>query len=668
MEILLPLLCLAFVIVAATLIHKAFPVLPLPLLQIWLGVLFAMLPIPLELEFEPEVFMVCLIAPILFGDARHASRKELWQFKKPILSLALFLVVFTVFGIGYVIHWLMPSIPLAAAFALAAVLSPTDAVAVQSLAHGRKLPKGLMSILEGESLLNDAAGLVTFKAALAVMLTGVFSFKYVTLNFIFVAIGGIVVGFILGLLVVNFRMFLRRKGLEDVNSIVTIQLMTPFVIFLLAEELHVSGILAVVVAGIIHGIERDRLQQTTTKLQIISTNTWSVFSYIMNGLVFVLLGLLLPKVIEGLNHSGESSIGYSLGIAALVFVALFIARFLWVFLFRRDFENPVLKQDKKGSETSRLAYSFAATVCGVHGTISLATALSIPLLLPSGEAFPMRDTILFISATVILLSMLAAVIAIPFLGNHEGVEHEVEDETMSLKDAEAYIANHTIQMLTSGINRENKRETMTVIRQLEEKLRLESGVEISGNAIREFQEIGRLAEQSKLSELIAAEKVPAELHDVFAMIAKPPHSAGLMARVKHFFLRMRLNKFYEMYQDIDPAELPEKFKRLPELLQQMKLVQKEMKRAAIEAIKDHSTNEHRLEALFVLQRYTRRIDELKEQEEEQYLQQLKLVQVRSIQIRRDAIQQLEETEQISSSTKVELLQLINYEEMLMLEG
>ncbi|OCT12984.1 Na+/H+ antiporter [Paenibacillus pectinilyticus] len=679
MELLLPLLIVAAVIVAATLFNKRYPQIPLPFYLIGLGALVSWLPfVPTDFEFEPEAFMVCLIAPILFGDGRVISRKELWKYRKPILSMAIWLVVFTVIGIGFFIHYLIPSMPLPVAFALAAVMSPTDAVAVKSMTRGRTFPKGLMPILEGESLLNDAAGLVSFKVALGVVMTGVFSVRSATWEFLLVAIGGCIVGLVLGAVLVNFRLFLRKKGLEEVHSLVTIQLMTPFVIYIVAEEIGVSGILAVVVAGIVHGLERDRLQQTTTKLHIISTNTWSILSYILNGLVFALLGLLLPEVITGLIHSGETSLVKALGLAVLIYAALAVARYLWVFIFHHDFMPESLPEKSYQTKAKRRAYALAASLCGVHGTITLATALSIPFELSVGVPFPLRNTILFISASVILISMLTATLAMPFLGKSETVA-EPNQAAMSLKEASIHLANKTIQVLKSEKSAANIESTLAVVQQLEEQIRIEShgSVKLSGSHIRELQQIGREAEAARLSELIEEGVVSPQLQTVFALLHQPQSESLFLARLQYLWVRFKLNLLNRRIRQHRRGGLSEKYRSVTEMFDALQTIEKQLQQAAVAAIRKEQSAEHKLESLLVIQHYTRLLkhgggsnpsEHHKEHSEADFLHQLRLVQLRSVQIRRDGIQELEECEQISTSTVHELLQAINYEEMLILEN
>ncbi|MNZ43043.1 Sodium, potassium, lithium and rubidium/H(+) antiporter [compost metagenome] len=231
-------------------LNRFIPFIPVPLLQIILGTLVALLPSGLHMELNTELFLVMFIAPLLFNDGKRTPREDLWNLRSPILLLALGLVFVTVFAGGYLIHWLIPSIPLPAAFALAAILSPTDAVAVGALAGRIHLPKGIMRLLEGESLMNDASGLVAFKFAVAATVTGVFSITDAALSFLWIAIGGLVCGAVLSFIIVWIRMFIRRLGMEDVTIHMLIQILTPFLIYIITEEFGLSGILAVVAGGI----------------------------------------------------------------------------------------------------------------------------------------------------------------------------------------------------------------------------------------------------------------------------------------------------------------------------------------------------------------------------------------------------------------------------------
>src|SRR4051812_18105446 len=330
MELFLIVLLLLATIGISNFVNHFVPFIPVPLFQIALGVLLVVFPLGIHVPMEPELFFVLFIAPLLFHDGKNVSRHALWKLRKPILLLALGLVFVTVFAIGYLIYWLIPSIPLPAAFALAAILSPTDVVAVSAISSRVKIPQTIMHLLEGEGLMNDASGLVAFKFAVAATVTGVFSLAEASWSFLVISIGGMVAGAVLSFLIIQLKIFIRRLGMEDVTIHMLIQLLPPFVIFYLAEHFHLSGILSVVIAGIVHTIYRDRDQSPAMKLQLVSHSTWTVLIYILNGLVFVLLGLQVPDVIseifkDPLFNNWEVS-KYIFIIAA----SLFILRFMWI--------------------------------------------------------------------------------------------------------------------------------------------------------------------------------------------------------------------------------------------------------------------------------------------------------------------------------------------------
>ena len=392
-----------------------------------MGAVISFLPFHLSLDFHSELFMICIIAPLSITEGKNTSRKEMLELHKPILLLAFGLVFVTVFAGGFFIHWLIPDMPLAVAFALAATITPTDAVAVQSITKGLKLPGNMMPILEGESLFNDAAGIVAFKVALAAALTGVFSIKDASLNFIFVSLGGIIIGLLLGYLIVKLRLFLRVHGLEEISMSIVIELITPFAIYMVAEEFHVSGILAVVTAGVIHGIERDRLQSSTTKLQIISTNTWSVLGYLLNGLVFTLLGFMIPSV----YHEIESGLnrGNLFGISVLIVLLLLVIRFIWVYIlhdtFTKNRVNPLEQfimsrvhpednndADGKMCQNHYMPFDISLRHSWNHyfGYRFIHTIFYMRMTLCSR-----CNTVLFIAACVILLSVLLATFLLPIL-------------------------------------------------------------------------------------------------------------------------------------------------------------------------------------------------------------------------------------------------------------
>lgn len=683
MEFIISFLMLVFVIVISTVLSKKFTRIPLALFQITLGALASWLPLHISLEFEPEVFMICLIAPLLFGDARVTSRKELWVYRKPIVLLAIGLVIITVIGLGYFIHLLLPSLPLAAAFALAAVLSPTDAVAVKSITRGLKLPKGLMAILEGESLLNDAAGIVSFKVALAVVLTSVFSVESAALNFVFVSVGGFVAGLLLGFGFVRLRLTLRQLGFEEVNSLVAIQLITPFVIYILAEELHVSGILAVVAAGIIHGIERDRLKQTSTKIQLTSMTTWSVLSYILNGLVFVLLGFLLPDVLQGLIASKEVTLGLALGLTLVITACLFIIRYVWVYLLHRNFAvheeaDGEIGHDSTNNrldvkQTSRSRYAFLAATCGIHGTITLATALSIPYELPNGSPFPLRDTILFIASGVILLSLIFATVILPLISKNPE-ENTVVETTLSSEAANTLIINRTSQFLRTSASGPTP-ALVKVLADLEEQLRyIKTGriLRYSSTTLKHLQNIARDAEKKKLQQMIHEGLLSPQLEILFPIFHQPQELYSVRSTFRRWWNRFKLNRFKQrlkMFEQAAPgSEMYKRSQKAADLINELHKVEGVLQAAAAQALRLAASDANRPEVLVLMKYYSQKNqqDDAVIADSDGYEQQLKNLQLQSIQFKRDLIQELGESEQISENLVYELLQPINYDEMLLL--
>ncbi|MCL2852214.1 MAG: sodium:proton antiporter [Defluviitaleaceae bacterium] len=295
-------LLLAFImlglIVISNLLLKAVPQVSLPLHQIFLGVLLGFFPISQAFHLETEMFMLLFVAPLLFMDSKHTQNRDLWKYKTPILLLALGLVFSTTMIVGPFISWMIPGLPLAASFALAAILSPTDAVSVKAISGKIKMPHNIHTIIEGESLLNDASGLVAFKFALAAQLTGVFSLWVAGADFILLSIGGIAVGVGLMYAVMLVTRKLVSLGVEDASVFTLIQIITPFVAFLAAEHFEFSGVLAVVGAGIFASMNRARIitmQEAHTRF--VAEGAWSTLLFVLNGLVFVLLGMQLPHIV-----------------------------------------------------------------------------------------------------------------------------------------------------------------------------------------------------------------------------------------------------------------------------------------------------------------------------------------------------------------------------------
>ncbi|MEK8127137.1 Na+/H+ antiporter [Paenibacillus filicis] len=454
MELFLLVLIMLGLIGVSNVVNRFVPFIPIPLIQIALGVIIALTPAAEQVELNPELFFVLFIAPLLFNDGKRTPREELWKLRAPILLLALGLVLATVFTVGPFIHWLIPDIPLAAAFALAAILSPTDAVAVGSLAGRIRLPGRIMRLLEGEALMNDASGLVAFKFAIGAAVTGLFSVSEAAVSFVLIAVGGLLMGALTAFLLIWLRVYIRRLGMEDVTVHMLVLIMTPFIIYLIAEEVGVSGILAVVAGGIVSAIERDRSESASAELRIVSENTWSVILFILNGLVFIILGLEIPSVASVIIQDQAYENGRVVGYIFLITVVLLALRFVWVYLF---------------ASGRNLHTSLLTALSGVRGAVTLAGAFSIPLIITGGGPFPQRDLIIFLSAGVILLTLVVASGLLPLLSK-QPKEDSASGQAASESSVQIQVLEAGLKTLREHITDDNRPAALSIITQYHQQL------------------------------------------------------------------------------------------------------------------------------------------------------------------------------------------------------
>lgn len=466
LDIFLVVLVLLTIIAISNIVNRFIPFIPVPLIQVALGILAASFPQGLHFELNTELFFVLFIAPLLFNDGKRTPRAELWNLRAPILLLALGLVFATVIVGGYTIHWMIPAIPLAAAFGLAAILSPTDVVAVSALSGRVKMPKGILRLLEGEGLMNDASGLVAFKFAIAAAVTGAFSLAQAAVSFVFISLGGLLCGVVISFLIIRFRLFLRRLGMQDVTMHMLIQILTPFVIYLAAEEIGVSGILAVVAGGITHAVEQDRLESTMIKLQIVSSSTWNIILFILNGLVFVILGTQIPDVISVIFNDTAISNMKVIGYILVITFTLMLLRFLWVLFFWNGkwFFNKDQNIYKPGLRSTLLI-----SISGVRGAVTLAGSFSIPYFLEDGTPFPERNLILFLAAGVILCTLVIATVVLPILTEKE---EEDEERNKKLLTARRKLIKTALQTIKEDMNETNKTASLAVIAEYNEKMKI----------------------------------------------------------------------------------------------------------------------------------------------------------------------------------------------------
>lgn len=450
MEIFFTILILTLVVSLSGVAARIIPFqIPLPLVQIAMGALLAWPTFGLHVDFDPELFLVLFIPPLLFADGWKTPTSEFLHHGREILGLALVLVLITVVGIGYLIYWLVPGIPLLAAFALAAVLSPTDAVALSGIVGEGRIPKKIMAILQGEALMNDASGLVSLKFAVAVAMgTMVFTVSGASIEFLKVAIGGLLAGIaICWLYGKSLRLFSRWSG-DDPATQTVLLLLLPFASYLIAEHIGVSGILAAVAAGMT--ISRSGIiRQAPLAMRLRANSVWQMLEFVFNGMVFLMLGLQLPGILEISVHQADADPNVELwalfASVVMIYVALMIVRFGWLWTMRLISRTALKKRPMEFSSYSTREL-LIASFAGVRGAITLAGVLSIPLLLTNGDDFPARYELVFLATGVILFSLLVGVVVLPLLlRGVEGIDKTVHRREVQM--ARAVMAGTAIESL-----------------------------------------------------------------------------------------------------------------------------------------------------------------------------------------------------------------------------
>ena len=677
MEIFETLLIFVALVIVSSFVHTFIPKVPLAFIQIFLGMILYLTPIPVEFNFDSELFMVTLIAPLLFVEGVNVSRVHLRKYIKPVMMMALGLVITTVIGVGLFIHWIWPELPIGAAFAIAAILCPTDAVAVQAITKGKVLPKGSMTILEGESLLNDAAGIISFKIAVGVLITGTFSIFDAIQQFLIASIGGAIVGLIIGMALVRFRLTLMRRGIENINMFTFIQLLTPFVTYLIAELFHASGIIAAVVAGLVHGFERDRIAQTRTQLQMSYNHTWSILGYVLNGFVFSILGFLVPEVIVKIIKTEPHNLLFLIVITLLVALAVYLFRFVWVYVLYpyfylsvSPFQKMISKNDEDKvteSKPKRSLYALIMTLCGVHGTISLAIALTLPYLLANHETFAYRNDLLFIASGMVILSLIIAQVILPLVTPDSP---EVKIGNMSFKEARIYILEHVIDYLNQKSTFETSYRYGNVIKDYHDKLTFLKTVEKEDENSKELERLQKIAfnvETKTLEKLVDDGEITESVLENYMRYAERTEvykQASLLRRIIVGLRGMLLKR--RVKTKINSASSLSVTDNLLELGKINKLVHYNV----VSRLAKEATTDNKLEVGMICDGYLMRIDNLTpnnffNSRHEDTPTKIKLNALRE---QRRILRELIENDEITEGTALKLRESINYDEMVIVDS
>ena len=489
--------------VAASSVIDKFVNVSIPVIQVVIGLLVALvLPSVQEVHLESELFMLLFIAPLLFNETRETNIRALLLNLNSILSLAIALVVVSVLSVGYALHLMVPSIPLAAAFALASALGPTDAATVTALKSNIHLTHRQQTLLSGESLINDASGVVAFQFSVAAAVTGAFSLVDAAGSFTVLFVGGVAMGIVTGFAFSAINAMLGRLGYEDTVANVLYEVLTPFLVYLLAETFHVSGVLAVVAAGLVIALPRRQSNNALfARQKLVSDSTWKVISFLINGTIFVFLGMQLPlAVLPGTN--GGLNILQILGLVVVITLFMHGVRFAWLYALETyklhkgghlctgkddvDGENDLAgsssdgeKPDQPLAELGSVQTSeqtaeqpkptcaikpisitsaeviknvLVTTVAGAKGAVTLSIILTLPLTTQSGAAFPQRDLLITIAAGVILATLLLADNLLPVLSKSPEADSDLPER---LHEGEIAVLEATLGELRSMLQSEN---------------------------------------------------------------------------------------------------------------------------------------------------------------------------------------------------------------------
>ena len=401
-------------VIASSVLDKFLPPLSLPLVQIALGaVLVLAVPTQLEWGIDPELLLILFIAPLHFNESRHVDSGALWKNRWGIASLSVGLVFAIVIACGATLHALLPAVPLAAASALGGAMGSTDAVAVTALTHDRRFGRRHEALLKGEALFNDVTGTVVFQCCLTLLATGSFSLLHAGEEFALDLFGGFFGGLVMGLLAWGLLQVLRRTGLDNPTLHVMLELLLPFVIYLAAKSLHIGAVIAVVAAGLMLSLLPQRHTAATARTKLQAQSVWTTLEFVLNGIIFVVLGMQLPRLLEPAAEGSLGDPATLLGVVVVLTLVLEVVRFAW--LLAMDIRAAVAQG--KGARScfapEALRGTLAMALAGAKGGITL----SLMLTLTAGAALSVagRATLVSIASGMIVLTLVLADFAVPAL-------------------------------------------------------------------------------------------------------------------------------------------------------------------------------------------------------------------------------------------------------------
>jgi Na+/H+ antiporter len=392
--------------------------LPYPVLLIIAGIGVGFIPSIPSIALNPEIVFLIFLPPLLFDAAFNISFKTFKTNINTISTLAISLVFITASGIAVIAHYLIPGMTWPLAFVLGSILSATDAVAAMSITKGLGLSHSTNTILEGESLVNDASALVAYRFAVAAVTGTAFVLWRASFQFVLLMAGGVLVGIIMG----KILAFIIQRVQHNSLATISFMLLMPFVTYLVAEDLHVSGVIAVVMLGL--SIARFSNKVFPADLKKQSKSIWDILIFLLNGLIFILIGLQFPYVVKSIN---SSQVWAYVGYAFIITIVALLLRVARVFLQRINLQKAFQQGKHKITEDALLDFKSSLIISwsGMRGIVSLAIAIGLPTTLGDGSPFPERNTIIFISVVVVLFTLIGQGLTLPWLVKRLGIDKDV---------------------------------------------------------------------------------------------------------------------------------------------------------------------------------------------------------------------------------------------------
>ena len=421
-----------------------------PIILVVAGLLISFIPGLPAIKVNPDLIFFIVLPPLLFEAAWNISLKEMKKWYRIISSFAFLVVLFTALSVAIVTNFYIPGFTIGLGFLLGGIVSPPDAVSVTALTKFVKIPKSTSTILEGESLLNDASSLIIFRFALIAIGTGQFIWQQAAIDFAWMIIGGVGVGLLLAWLFVKLHKILPT----DASSDIAFTLIEPYFMYWVGEEIHSSGVLAVVAGGLY--MSNRSMVFLSSASRIMGYNVWESFIFILNGIVFLIIGLDLSEIVAGIRSEGiplTTAIGYGVMVTGILVLARMICAYtalLATYIFRPSV------MPRARSRKRQLMMPLLLGWTGMRGVVSLAAALSIPIALGNGQNFPHRNLILFITFNVILLTLMVQGLTLPFIIRRtklfDSIEFTIEPEDISAQKIRQGLKDHTYQFLKTKVD------------------------------------------------------------------------------------------------------------------------------------------------------------------------------------------------------------------------